>query len=408
MNTFNSTTIRRDFPALQQQVYGKPLIYLDSAATAQKPQCVIDTVNAMHTQWNANVHRAVHYLAVQCTERYEQARETVRRFIHALSAQEIIFTSGTTAAINLLAFSFGERWVGAGDEILVTEAEHHSNIVPWQQLCARKGATLKVAPVDDSGRLQTDALAALIGERTRLVCVAHISNVLGIVNPVKEIVQLAHARGVPVLIDGAQGIVHEPVDVQALGCDFYAFSGHKLYAPTGIGVLYGKERYLEQMPPWQGGGDMIASVSFAGTTFADLPLKFEAGTANYIGACGLAAAIGYMESLPAAEAHRYEQALADYTVRRLSAIEGLRMYGAATPKTGVVSFTVDGVHPLDAATILDKSGIAIRTGHLCAEPLMRRFGVHGMLRVSPAFYNTPDEIDTLTAALQKVRKMILF
>jgi cysteine desulfurase/selenocysteine lyase len=406
MNTFDFTTIRRDFPALQQQVYGKPLIYLDSAATAQKPQCVINTVNEMHTRWNANIHRAVHYLATQCTERYEQARETVRRFIHARTTQELVFTSGTTAAINLLAFSFGERWVGAGDEIIVTEAEHHSNIVPWQLLCERKGATLKVVPVDDSGRLQTDALTSLIGEKTRLLCVTHISNVLGLVNPVKEIVHLAHAHGVPTLVDGAQGIVHQPVDVQDLDCDFYVFSGHKLYAPTGIGVLYGKETQLEQLPPWQGGGDMITSVAFDKTTFADLPLKFEAGTANYIGACGLAAAIDYLKAIPLEAAHRYEQELAAYTVRQLSTIEGLRVYGGDAPKTGVVSFTVAGIHPLDAAAILDKSGIAVRTGHLCAEPLMRRFGVQGMLRVSPAFYNTPDEIDTLVAALKTAQKML--
>ncbi|MDR0728586.1 MAG: cysteine desulfurase [Prevotellaceae bacterium] len=406
MNTFDFTIIRRDFPALQQQVYGKPLIYLDSAATAQKPQCVADTVNDMHLRLNANIHRAVYYLATQCTERYERARETVRRFIHARATQEVVFTSGTTAAINLLAFSFGERWVGAGDEIIVTAAEHHSNIVPWQLLCERKGARLKVVPVDEAGRLQIDALATLINEKTRLLCVAHISNVLGVVNPVKEIVRLAHAHGAAVLVDGAQGVVHQPVDVQEMDCDFYVFSGHKLYAPTGIGVLYGKEEQLEQLPPWQGGGDMIASVSFDRTTFADLPLKFEAGTANYIGACGLATAIDYLESIPLAAAHRYEQELAAYTVRRLSAIEGLRVYGEATPKTGVVSFTIAGVHPLDAATILDKSGIAVRTGHLCAEPLMRRFGVQGMLRVSPAFYNTPDEIDTLAATLKIAKKML--
>ncbi|MDR0667898.1 MAG: cysteine desulfurase [Prevotellaceae bacterium] len=407
MNTFDFTAIRRDFPALQQQVYGKPLIYLDSAATAQKPQCVIDTVNDMHARWNANIHRAVHYLATQCTERYEQARETVRRFIHARATQEVVFTSGTTAAINLLAFSFGERRIGAGDEIIVTEAEHHSNIVPWQLLCERKGATLKVVPVDPAGRLQMDSLAALINERTRLLCVAHISNVLGIVNPVKELVRLAHTHGVPVLLDGAQGVVHQPVDVQDMDCDFYVFSGHKLFAPTGIGVLYGRETLLEQLPPWQGGGDMIASVSFAKTSFADLPLKFEAGTANYIGACGLATAIDYLQAIPLAAAHRYEQELTAYTVRRLSTIEGLQVYGEKAPKTGVVSFTIAGVHPLDMATILDKSGVALRTGHLCAEPLMRRFGVSGMLRVSPAFYNTPEEIDTFVAALKTAKKMLV-
>jgi cysteine desulfurase/selenocysteine lyase len=406
MTPFDITTIRNDFPALQQQIYGKPLIYLDTAATAQKPRCVIEAVNEMHSQWNANIHRAVHYLATQCTERYEYARATVGRYLHARATQEVVFTAGTTAAVNLVAFSFGERFVGQGDEILVSEAEHHSNFVPWQLLCERKGARLKALPIDPSGRLQTEKIPALCTDRTRLLCVSHVSNVLGVVNPVAEIVRTAHAHGVPVLVDGAQGIVHEPVDVQALDCDFYVFSGHKLYAPTGIGVLYGKEAWLEQLPPYQSGGDMIASVSFARTTFAGLPLKMEAGTANYIGACGLAVALEYLQALDPAAVHAYERQLTDYAIQQLGDIDGLRLYGTAAPKTSVLSFTLDGVHPLDAATILDKLGIAVRSGHLCAEPLMHCFGVPGMIRASLAFYNTKEEIDALAAGLRRCQKML--
>jgi cysteine desulfurase/selenocysteine lyase len=406
MSTFDITTVRNDFPALQQQVYGKPLVYLDSAATAQKPQCVIDAVNEMNARLNANIHRAAHYLANRCTERYEQARETVRQFIHAAKTQEVVFTAGTTAAINLVAFSFGERFVRRGDEVMVTEAEHHSNIVPWQLLCERKGALLKVVPVDDTGRLQIEKIPEMLNEKTRILCVTQVSNVLGVVNPVREIVRLAHERRVPALVDGAQGIVHEPVDVQELDCDFYVFSGHKLYAPTGVGVLYGKEEWLEQLPPYQGGGDMIESVSFARTTFAGLPLKFEAGTANYIGAYGLAVAMEYLQTHHPATLRSYEQQLADYAVQQLSTIGGLRLYGTATPRTSVLSFTLDGVHPLDAGAILDKLGIAVRTGRLCAEPLMRRFGVQGMLRASLAFYNTREEIDALAAGLRQAQKML--
>ncbi|MDR2801933.1 MAG: cysteine desulfurase [Prevotellaceae bacterium] len=406
MSTFDITTIRNDFPALQQQIYNKPLIYLDSAATAQKPQCVVDAISEMNEKLNANIHRAIHYLAIQCTERYEQARETVRRFVNAEKTQEIVFTAGTTAAINLVAFSFGERFVQCGDEIVVTEAEHHSNIVPWQLLCERKGAVLKVVPVDDTGRLQTEKLPEIFSGKTRILCVTQVSNVLGVVNPIKEIVQLAHAHGVPVLVDGAQGVVHESVDVQAMDCDFYVFSGHKLYGPTGIGVLYGKEAWLEQLPPYQGGGDMIASVSFDKTTFAELPLKFEAGTANYIGAHGLAVAINYVQGINRAAAHAYERQLTAYAVRQLSAVEGLRIYGTATPKTSVLSFTMDGVHASDAAAILDKLGIAVRTGRLCADTLMQRFGRQGMIRASLAFYNTKGEIDALAGGLRQVQKMM--
>ncbi|MDR3350598.1 MAG: cysteine desulfurase [Prevotellaceae bacterium] len=406
MSTFDITAIRSNFPALQQQVYGKPLVYLDNAATTQKPQCVVRAIDEMNAKINANIHRAVHYLAVQCTERYEQARETIRRFINADKPQEIIFTAGTTAAINLLAFSFGERFVRNGDEIIVTEAEHHSNIVPWQLLCERKGATLKILPVDDTGRLQTEKLPEILTGKTRILCVTQVSNVLGVVNPVKTIIQLAHAHHVPVLIDGAQGIVHEDVDVQALDCDFYVFSGHKLYGPTGIGVLYGKEKWLEQLPPYQSGGDMIASVSFTKTTFAGLPLKFEAGTANYIGAHGLATAINYLQSIGSAAARAYEQQLTAYAVEALSTIGGLQIYGAAAPKTSVLSFSINGVHPSDAAAILDKLGIAVRTGRLCADTLMQRFRLQGMIRASLAFYNTKEEIDALVNGLRQVQKMM--
>jgi cysteine desulfurase/selenocysteine lyase len=406
METFDPTTVRNDFPALHQQIYGKPLVYLDSAATAQKPQCVVDAVNEMNAALNANIHRAVHHLAIRCTERYEQARETVCRFINARTPREIIFTAGTTAGINLVAFSFGERFVGRGDEVVVTEAEHHSNIVPWQLLCERKGAVLKVVPVDGDGRLQTDSLPALLTDKTRLVCVTQVSNVLGVINPVGEIVRLAHAHRVPVLVDGAQGIVHDSADMQQLDCDFYVFSGHKLYGPTGIGVLYGKEEWLEQLPPYQGGGDMIASVSFAKTTFAGLPLKFEAGTANYIGAHGLAAAMQYMQKINRPAVHAYERRLAAYAAAQLAAIGGLRLYGTAAPRTGVLSFSIEGVHPSDAAAILDKMGIAVRSGHLCADTLMQRFNVPGMIRASLACYNTREEIDALAAGLRQVKKML--
>ncbi len=405
MKKIDITAIRKDFPALHQMVYGKPLIYLDSAATAQKPQCVIDAVNEMNAGINGNIHRVMHYLGMQCTERYEHARETIRGFLNAVKTSEIIFTAGATAGINLVAFSFGERFVQRGDEIIITEAEHHSNIVPWQLLCERKGATLKVIPIDDDGRLQIEKIPTMLTDKTRILCVTQISNVLGIINPVKEIVKIAHERNVPVLIDGAQGVVHGGIDVQDVDCDFYAFSGHKLYGPTGTGVLYGKEKWLEQMPPYQGGGDMIATVSFEKTTYAELPLKFEAGTTNFIGAYGLAMAIEYLQKIGLPAIHEYEQTLRDYAQQRLSEIEGLTIHGTAMPKTSVFSFTMNGVHPLDAATILDKLGIAIRTGHLCTEPLMHRFGVQGMMRASLCFYNTKEEMDVLVEGLKRVQKM---
>jgi len=403
---FEVKKIRQDFPALHQQVYGKPLIYLDNAATAQKPQMVIDAVNEMNSEINGNIHRAHHYLGNLCTERYEAARESVQRLLHAAKKEEIIFTTGATAAINTVAFSFGEHYIQNGDEILVSAAEHHSNIVPWQLLCERKGAKIKVLPIHDDGSLAIEQLPQLLSSKTKLCCIAHISNVLGVVNPVKEIISIAHARQVPVLVDGAQGVVHENIDVQDLDCDFYVFSGHKLYGPTGTGVLYGKEKWLEAMPPYQGGGDMIASVSFERTTYAELPLKFEAGTANFIGAYGLKAAIDYLEQLGRPAVQAYEHSLLSYALQQLAKIEGLQIYGTARPKSGLVSFNLKGIHPTDTAMLLDKMGIAVRSGHLCAQPLMQRFGVSGMLRLSFAFYNTKEEIDKAVAALVKAQQML--
>jgi len=404
---FEIDNIRKDFPALKQQVYGKPLIYLDNAATTQKPKMVIDAINEMNSGINGNIHRAVHYLANLCTERYEATRKTVQHFIKAAKQEEIVFTTGTTAAINLVASSFGERYIQKGDEILISEAEHHSNIVPWQLVCERKCATLRVLPVHDDGSLAIEQLPALLSPKTKLCSITHISNVLGVVNPVKEIVRIAHAHQVPVLIDGAQGIVHEDIDVQDIDCDFYVFSGHKLYGPTGIGILYGKEKWLDAMPPYQGGGDMIASVSLKGSTYAELPLKFEAGTANYIGAYGLKTAIGYLNEVGLSAIKAYEQRLLDYALQQLSLIEGLQVYGTAAPKSGLAAFNIKGIHPADTAMLLDKMGIAARSGHLCAQPLMQRFGIQGMLRLSFSFYNTKEEIGAAVTALDKARQMLL-
>jgi cysteine desulfurase/selenocysteine lyase len=404
---FQIQTIRNDFPALHQKVYGKPLIYFDNAATTHKPKPVIDAVNEMNSLINGNIHRAFHYLGNVCTGRYEEARETVRAFLNASHTDEIIFTAGTTSAINMAAFSFGERYVGKGDEIIITEAEHHSNLVPWQLLCERKNAVLKVLSVDDDGRLQTEKLPQLFSKKTRLLCIAQASNVLGIINPIREIVATAHAHGVPVLVDGAQGIVHGGIDVQDADCDFYVFSGHKLYAPTGVGVLYGKRKWLEEMPPYQSGGDMIASVSLTHTTFNTLPLKFEAGTANFTGVYGLKKAIEYIQNVGLSAIHDYEQTLVHHAVQLMQTIQGLHIYGTAAPKTTVLSFNIDGVHPTDAAQLLDKMGIASRSGHLCAEPLMHRFHTQGMLRFSFAFYNTKEEITVAVTALEKIKKMLI-
>ncbi|MDR1342273.1 MAG: SufS family cysteine desulfurase [Prevotellaceae bacterium] len=398
--------IRSFFPLLSQTIDGKPLVYLDNAATSQKPQVVIDTVNELHTSLNGNIHRGVHRMAEQCTVRYEAARESVRGYINAAKAHEVIFTAGTTAGINLVAFAFGERYVKAGDEILVTEMEHHSNIVPWQLLCERKGATLRVLPFADSGELRMDMLPALISKKTRLLAVAHVSNVLGTVNPVAEISCVAHALGVPVLVDGAQGVPHGPVDVQQMDCDFYAFSGHKVYGPTGIGVLYAKEEYLNEMPPYQGGGDMVKSVTFAKTAYADLPYKFEAGTANYIGAIGLGAAIEFSKSLNANDARLHEEKLLRCATERLQSIGGLAIYGSAPQKSGIVSFAFKNIHHLDVAQVLDKQGIAVRSGTLCAEPVMQRYGLTGMVRASFACYNTVDEVRALAEGLERAKSIL--
>ena len=406
--SFDIASIRLQFPALQQQVYGRPLVYLDNAATAQKPLTVLEMTSSMEEALNGNVHRAVHYLSAQATERYEGAREALAKFIGAARVQEIIFTSGTSAAINLVAFSFGEAFVKEGDAILVSEAEHHSNIVPWQLLCQRKGASLRVLPVDENGNWRMDLLPDLIDSRLRLIAVSQIGNVLGQRNPVKALIQLAHSRQVPVLIDGAQGIVHADVNVQELDCDFYVFSGHKLYGPTGTGVLYGKTSWLEQMPPWQGGGDMIASVSFAQTTYADLPLKFEAGTPNYIGQAGLGAAVQYLNSLDSAALAAHEQALTQKGLDILLGIDGLRLYGShkAEEKIPLFSFSVAGVHATDLAMILDKMGYAVRSGQLCAEPLLARYGETSLLRMSAAFYNAVDELENFGLALRKAVNML--
>jgi cysteine desulfurase/selenocysteine lyase len=400
------TDVRSYFPLLSQAVNGKPLVYLDNAATSQKPHAVIDAVNELHASLNGNIHRGVHYMAEQCTARYEAARERVRAYINAASAHEVIFTAGSTASINLVAFAFGDRYVRTGDEVVVTEMEHHSNIVPWQLLCERKGATLRVLPFADSGELRVDMLPALLSRKTRLLAVTQTSNVLGVVNPLDEIIRTAHAAGVPVLVDGAQGVQHGRTDVRQMDCDFYVFSGHKIYAPTGIGVLYAKEKYLNEMPPYQGGGDMIKTVTFAKTTYADLPYKFEAGTANYIGAIGLGAAIAFLETLDAAALQAHEQRLLRYATDRLQRIGGVTIYGNAPQKSSIVSFTLDGVHHLDVAQILDKLGVAVRSGTLCAEPVMQRYGITGMARASFAFYNTLSEVDALAEGLMKVKKLM--
>ncbi|SDC77428.1 cysteine desulfurase [Williamwhitmania taraxaci] len=397
--------VRADFPILSRTIHGKPLVYLDNGATAQKPLRVLDALDKMHRELNANIHRGAHFLSEQSTEKYEDAREVIRGFINAESTREIVFTAGTTAAINLVAFSFGEKFVKAGDEVVVSEMEHHSNIVPWQLMCERKGATLKVLPFDDNGVLRIDLLPDLLTEKVRILAVTQASNSLGTINPIKEIVALAHSRNIPVLIDGAQGIHHIGVDVKDIDCDFYAFSGHKIYGPTGIGVLYGKEKWLEQLPPYQGGGDMIATVTFAKTTYADLPLKFEAGTANYIGAVGLAEAIRYMQSIGIDAIAEHEEELLKYATERLLSIPGLKIYGTAPHKVSLISFLLNNIHPYDTGMILDKLGIAVRTGTHCTEPVMQHFGISGTVRVSFGLYNTTEEIDRLYDALLRVKQM---
>lgn len=402
---FPAARLRADFPILQRSVRGHPLAYLDNAATTQKPQAVIDCESAYYREINANIHRGVHWLSEQATLAHENARERVRAFMNARETAEIVFVRGTTEAINLVAQSYGRANLGPGDEILITGLEHHSNIVPWQLLCQQTGAVLKVAEIDDTGTVRMDLFERLLGERTRLVAVAHVSNALGTINPVREMIALAHARGVPVLVDGAQAVAHTPVDVQALDCDFYAFSGHKLYAPTGIGVLYGRRALLEAMPPWQGGGDMIRTVSFEGSTWNDLPHKFEAGTPHIAGAIGLGAAIDYLQQIGLVQVAAHEHELLDYGTQLLAQIPGLRMIGTAKDKAGILSFVVDGLHAHDIGTVLDSQGVAIRAGHHCAMPVMEHFGVPATARASLALYNTREDLDRLAQALHQAVEM---
>ena len=402
---YDVAEVRKDFPILGREVYGKPLLYLDNAATVQKPRQVVEAMSEEYYNVNANVHRGVHFLSQQATELHEAARETVRRFLNARSTAEIVFTRGTTESINLVAACFGEAFMREGDEVIVSEMEHHANIVSWQLLQARKGIRLRVIPVDDRGQLRMDEYERLFNERTRIVSVTHVSNVLGTVNPVRRIVDVAHAHGVPVLIDGAQSTPHFAVDVQSLGCDFFAFSGHKVYGPTGIGVLYGKEEWLDRLPPYMGGGEMIGHVSFEHTTFADLPLKFEAGTPDYVASTGLARALDYVSGLGMDAIQAHERDLTRYALDRLREIPGMRILGEADDHDAVVSFLVGNIHHLDMGTLLDRLGIAVRTGHHCAEPLMRRFGVEGTVRASFALYNTRAEIDALADGIVRVSRM---
>lgn len=403
--------IRKQFPALSRKVYGKDLVYFDNAATSHRTQSVIDEWNRISAESNANIHRAVHRLADEATQAYEQARDAVQAFLNAESRQEIVFTSGTTAAVNLVAFCFGEAYVKEGDEVIVTEAEHHSNIVPWQMMCKRKGALLKVLPVDDHGHLKVEKLDDLLGERTKIMAVTHISNVLGIINPVEEIIRKCHDKGVPVLVDGAQGAVHCKVDVQKLDCDFYVFSGHKLYAATGTGVLYGKKKWLEAMPPYMGGGEMVGTVTFAETTYAPLPMKYEAGTQNFASAATLKPALEFINSLNDSELISYNDAVRDYLLDYMMKDERIMLYGVPresnAEKIPLFSFTVEGVHHEDLALILDKMGIAVRSGQMCAEPVMDRFGVTGMLRVSLAPYNTMEEAEYFVKCLNKAIDMLI-
>ena len=403
---FDVRSIREDFPILRTRVHGKPLVYLDNAATTQKPQSVVDAVVRSYAQENANVHRGVHLLSERATEAFENARIKVQRFLNAADPREIIFVRGATEAINLVAQTYGRTHVGSGDEIVVSEMEHHSNIVPWQMLCEQMGARLRVVPITDAGELRLDALDALLTERTRLVAIVHVSNSLGTVNPVRAIVQKAHRLGIPVLLDGAQAVAHLKVDVQDLDCDFYALSGHKLLGPTGIGVLYGRLPLLEAMPPYQGGGDMIRSVTFEKTTYDEVPHKFEAGTPHIAGAVGLGAAIDYLDALDFAAIDAHEQDLLAYGTDALSRIPGLGLLGTATHKTGILTFVMDGIHAHDIGTILDQDGVAIRTGHHCTMPAMERLGVPATARASLALYNTRDEIDVLVGALGKVREIL--
>ena len=397
--------IRADFPILGRTVYGKPLVYLDNGATTQKPRAVVEAITNEYYNTNANVHRGVHFLSQQATELHEASRETVRRFINARSTSEIVFTRGTTESINLLAASFCQSQMQAGDEVIISTMEHHSNIVPWQLQAAQRGIVLRVIPMDDRGELLLDEYERLFSPKTKIVSIAHVSNVLGTINPVKEMIATAHAHGVPVLVDGAQSIPHMPVDVRELDADFYVFSGHKVYGPTGVGVLYGKEDWLDKLPPYQGGGEMIQHVSFEKTTFNELPFKFEAGTPDYIGTTGLARALDYVSALGMDTIAAYEHELTQYATRRLKEIPGMRIFGESEQKGSVISFLVGNIHHFDLGTLLDRLGIAVRTGHHCAQPLMTRLGIEGTVRASFGLYNTKEEVDTLVAGIERVRKM---
>lgn len=402
---YDITSIRNDFPILSREVYGKPLVYLDNAATTQKPLCVLDAMRDEYLNVNANVHRGVHYLSQQATDLHEVARETVRKFINAPKTEEIIFTRGTTESLNLVASSFSDAFMQEGDEVIISTMEHHSNIVPWQLQAAKKGIALRVIPIDEKGEINLDDYRALFSERTKLVSVAHVSNVLGTVNPVKEMIRIAHEHEVPVMVDGAQSTPHFKVDVQDLDCDFFAFSGHKIYGPTGIGVLYGKEEWLDRMPPYQGGGEMIESVSFEKTTFEKLPFKFEAGTPDYVATHGLAKALDYVSALGMENIAQHEEELTRYCMEQMHTIDGIRLFGQQEGKEAVVSFLVGDIHHMDMGTLLDRLGIAVRTGHHCAQPLMDRYKILGTVRASFALYNTKEEVDALVAGVKRVAMM---
>lgn len=407
MNNEELNKIREDFPILQREVYGKPLIYLDNGATTQKPRCVVEAITDEYYSVNANVHRGVHFLSQQATELHEDSRRKVQRFINAKNSNEVIFTRGTTESINLLVSSFGEEFMKEGDEVIISTMEHHSNIVPWQLLAAKKGISIKVIPMSDKGELLLDEYEKLFSDRTKIVSFAHVSNVLGTINPAKEMIATAHSHGVPVLLDAAQSVPHLKVDVQDLDVDFCAFSGHKIYGPTGVGVLYGKEEWLDKLPPYQGGGEMIQSVSFEKTVFNELPYKFEAGTPDYIGTTALAVALDYVNKIGMDKIAAHEHELTQYAMQQLRQIEGMRLFGEAENKSSVVSFLVGDIHHFDMGTLLDRLGIAVRTGHHCAQPLMQRLGIEGTVRASFALYNTKEEIDALVAGINRVKNMFL-
>ena len=402
---YDINKVREDFPILSRQIYGKPLVYFDNGATTQKPLCVLDAMRNEYLNVNANVHRGVHYLSQQATDLHEAARETVRKFINAPKVEEVIFTRGTTESLNLVVSSFGDRFLSEGDEVIVSVMEHHSNIVPWQLLAAKKGIAIKVIPMTDEGDVIMEEYEKLFNERTRIVSITQVSNVLGTINPVKEMIRIAHEHEVPVMVDGAQSTPHMKVDVQDLDCDFFAFSGHKIYGPTGIGVLYGKEKWLDEMPPYQGGGEMIESVSFEKTTFEKLPFKFEAGTPDYVATHGLATALNYVTELGLDNIFAHEQELTRYAMEQMKEIPGMRLFGTSQHKDAVISFLVGDIHHLDMGTLLDRLGIAVRTGHHCAEPLMLRLGISGTVRASFALYNTKEEVDALVAGIKRVSQM---